>query len=79
MDYKFYTKDNDFTFLDLSTATHTQEAKQLIEQGFIEQSLIITADSPEKAQAIFRDEQQGFFKKLNMLLGPFVTSGYHRS
>ncbi|MBA5763088.1 hypothetical protein H2O73_12070 [Vibrio sp. 404] len=79
MDYKFFTKDKEFTYLEMGSSTYQQESQQLIEQGFIEQSLIVSADSPEKAQAMFKDEHQGFFKKLNMLLGPFITSGYHRS
>ncbi|GMQ46672.1 hypothetical protein [Vibrio sp. 10N] len=79
MDYKFFTKDGGFTYLEANSETYKQEAKQLVEQGFVEQSLIISADSAKQAEAIFKDEHQGFFKKLNMLLGPFVTPGYHRS
>ncbi|MDA0149855.1 hypothetical protein [Vibrio sp. LaRot3] len=79
IDFKFFTKDGDYTYLNLASETYHQEAKQLLEQDFIEQSLIISAETPEKAEEIFKDEHQGFFKKLNMLLGPFITTGYHRS
>lgn len=78
MDYKFFTKDGGHTYLDMASESYLEEAHQLVAQGFIEQSLILTADSPQEAEAIFNNEHQGFFKKLNMLLGPFFTSGYHR-
>lgn len=78
MEYKFFTKDGDYTFLELSSPTFKEEAVQLIEQGFIEQAEIVPADSPEEAEKLFKAEHQGFFKKLNMLLGPFITPGYHR-
>jgi hypothetical protein len=79
MEFKFFTKDGGFTYLDAHSETYRQEASQLVEQGFIEQSLIISAETAQEAEAIFRAEHQGFFKKLNMLLGPFITPGYHRS
>ncbi|MGF1771504.1 hypothetical protein L4C42_04240 [Vibrio wakamikoensis] len=79
MEFKFFTKDGGYTYLETSSETYKQEASQLIEQGFIEQSLIISADSAQEAETIFKEEHQGFFKKLNMLLGPFITPGYHRS
>ncbi|MCW8349254.1 hypothetical protein MD535_25050 [Vibrio sp. ZSDZ65] len=79
MDFKFFNKDGGYTYLNVDSGTYKEESEQLIAQGFVEQSLIITADSAEEAETIYKSEHQGFFKKLNMLLGPFITPGYHRS
>ncbi|MFH0261336.1 hypothetical protein ACGRH2_13095 [Vibrio barjaei] len=79
MDFKFYNKDDSYTYLCMESATFKEESTQLIKQGFVEQSLVITAESAGEAEAIYKSEHQGFLKKLNMLLGPFITLGYHRS
>jgi len=79
MDFKFFNKDGGYTYLDVNSDTYREEAIQLKEQGYVEQAAIITADTAKEAEAIYKNEYRGFFQKLNMLLGPFITLGYHRS
>ncbi|MCY9853895.1 hypothetical protein [Vibrio mediterranei] len=61
MDFEFYNKGDSYTYLCIESATFKEESTQLIKQGFVEQSLIITVVSAE-------EEHQGFLKKLYMLI-----------
>lgn len=68
MDFEFYNKGDSYTYLCIESATFKEESTQLIKQGFVEQSLIITVVSAEEAEAIYKSEHQGFLKKLYMLI-----------